>query len=182
MTNTFRAVCAAAWLWCISPLAVAGPGHDHGDEAPAQSGAAAPRFTASSEAFELVGIANRQHLTLYLDRYADNSPVKEARIELEIAGEKLTAKPHGDGEFEAELAKPLQHGVIPVTAMVTVGNESDLLAGQIEIAEARHEEAAKRHWQDYIGWAAAVLTALLLAGWAVRRALARRSSNAEGIA
>ena len=40
---------------CV-PMARAGEGHDHGSEAPAAASQALPRFTAVSEAFELVGV------------------------------------------------------------------------------------------------------------------------------
>ena len=53
----------------LSQLAIAGPGHDHGDTAPQASGSALPRFTATSEDLELVGILNGKLVTLYLNRF-----------------------------------------------------------------------------------------------------------------
>ena len=70
----------------------AGEGHDHGDAAPAAVGQALPRFSAVSETFELVGVLNGKQITLYLDRFADNSPVRGAQIELEIGGAKFKAE------------------------------------------------------------------------------------------
>ena len=87
----------------LPSLAHAGEGHDHGDAAPVARGAALPRFPAVSEAFELVGVLNGRQITLYLDRSADNSPVTEALIELEIGGAKLKAEKHEDA-FEVVLA------------------------------------------------------------------------------
>lgn len=76
----------------------AGPGHDHGDAAPAVAGQALPRFAAESETFELVGVLSDKRITLYLDRFADNSPVRDAQIELEIGGAKFKAEKQGDGQ------------------------------------------------------------------------------------
>ena len=67
-------------------------GHDHGGSTPAATGPGLPRFAAVSELFELVGVLNGKQITLYLDRAADNSPVTEARIEIEIGGKKFVAQ------------------------------------------------------------------------------------------
>ena len=64
--NLPAALCAAAIL-AASP-AWAGPGHDHGDAAPAAVGQALPRFSAVSETFELVGVLSGKQITLYLDQ------------------------------------------------------------------------------------------------------------------
>ena len=91
-------------LGMTSLVALAGEGHDHGEAPTAVSGPALPRFTATSDLFELVGVLNGKKMALYLDRIEDNSPVKDARLELEIGGAKVTVTRVGDGEFEAELA------------------------------------------------------------------------------
>ena len=115
--------------------------HDHGDAVPVASGPALPRFSAVSDVFELVGVLKGRHLTLYLDRAADNAPVLDARIELEIAGERLEAEPHDD-VYEVVLAAEPRPGVVPVTATVTAGNEIDLLAGELDLHEEAHSDAA----------------------------------------
>ena len=178
----FRTLLLSALLSLTAPFAFAGPGHDHGDEAaPATTAAALPRFHAVSEAFELVGVLNGQHLTLYLDHFADNTPVNNAKVELDVGGMKLTPKPHGDGEFEVELPRALPHGVTPVTATITVGPEADLLVGQIELAEAAEVSEEHRHWQDIVGRVSAGIAALLLLAFAVRRFVVARR-HPEGAA
>ena len=69
----------AAVLIGHSLPAIAGDGHDHGDAAPAATGTALPRFAAVSETFELVGVLDGKQVTLYLDRFADNAPVRGAQ-------------------------------------------------------------------------------------------------------
>ncbi|MBS3998834.1 MAG: hypothetical protein KGZ67_16110 [Hydrogenophaga sp.] len=181
----FSAALLLAALLAAAPAA-AGPGHDHGDAAPAAVGEALPRFTAESEIFELVGVLSGKQITLYLDRFDDNSPVRGAQIELEIGGAKFKAakmsnEPDED-EYEVVLPEAPKPGVLPVTATVTAGNEVDLLAGELDIHEEAHStEAAHTHgWTEYAGWAAAGLAVLALLGWGSRRVMAARSVRAGG--
>jgi hypothetical protein len=176
------ALFAAAML--IASPTWAGPGHDHGDAAPAAVGEALPRFTAVSETFELVGVLSGQQITLYLDRFADNSPVRGAQIELEIGGVKLNAVKLGDDDYEVVLPEAPKPGVLPVTATVTAGNEADLLAGELDIHEEAHaDQAPHTHsWTEYAGWVAAGIAALGLLVWGGRRAVHARSVRAGAAA
>jgi hypothetical protein len=180
--NLPAALCAAAIV--VSSPAWAGPGHDHGDAAPAAVGQALPRFSAVSETFELVGVLSGKQITLYLDRFADNSPVRGAQIELEIGGAKFKAEKHGDDEYEVVLPEAPKPGVLPVTATVTAGNEADLLAGELDIHEEAHaDEAAHTHsWTEYAGWAVAGIAALGLLGWGGRRVIHARNVRAGAAA
>ncbi len=180
--NLPAALCAAAIL--VASPAWAGPGHDHGDAAPVAVGQALPRFSAVSETFELVGVLSGKQITLYLDRFADNSPVRGAQIELEIGGTKLKAVKQGDDAYEVVLAEAPKPGVLPVTATVTAGNEADLLAGELDIHEAAHtDEAAHAHsWTEYAGWAVAGIAALGSLVWGGRRAVHARSVRAGAAA
>lgn len=108
----------------------------HDDAAPrAGASAAMPRLVAESETFELVGVLERgDTLRLWLDRWSDNTPVHDARIELEIGESKLVATPAKDAPgYVAMLASPLAEGVFPVAAVIVAGNETDLLAGELDV-------------------------------------------------
>ncbi|AMM26865.1 hypothetical protein [Variovorax sp. PAMC 28711] len=174
-----RAALCAALLFLFAGAVSAADGHDH--DAPAASGGPAlPRFTAVSETFEMVGVLNGMQLTMYLDRFADNSPVKDAQLSLEIDGAGVKVEPHGEGEFEAVLAQVPTAGVLSITATVVAGNESDLLAGELDIHEAAHADAvAKPLWQRIALWGfgavAAVVIAALFAAFIRRTSTARRS-------
>lgn len=180
--NSLAALLVAAIL--VAPTALAGEGHDHGDKAPAAVGQALTRFTAVSETFELVGVLSGKQITLYLDRSADNSPVRDAQIELEIAGTKFTAQKHGDAEYEVVLAEAPKVGVLPITATVTAGKEVDLLAGELDIHEDAHaDQAAHTHsWKEYAGWATGAIVALGLLVFASRRVMALRQARAGAAA
>ena len=182
LPHSLAALLVAAIL--LAPPAWAGEGHDHGDAAPAAVGEALPRFAAESETFELVGVLSGKQITLYLDRFADNSPVRNAQIELEIGGAKFKAEKHGEDEYEVVLPEAPKPGVLPVTVTVTAGNEADLLAGELDIHEAAHtEEAAHTHsWTEYAGWAATGVALLALLAWGGRRVFGARSVRAGGAA
>ena len=70
-----------AILIAAAPLATqAGEGHDHGEAPATPTGSALPRFAATSDTFELVGVLDGHDLTLWLDHAADNSPVEGASL------------------------------------------------------------------------------------------------------
>ncbi len=153
-------------------------GHDHGAAPAAASGPASPRFAAVSDLFELVGVLDGHHLRLYLDHAGSNAPVDNARLQLELGGKAVALKAVDAGEFEAELAAELAAGVHPVTATVTAGAESDLLAGELDIhAAAAPAAAAHSHaWPAWAPWAGAGLAALLAVAW-LRGWRRNRTSN-----
>lgn len=148
--------------------AFAGPGHDHGDEAPKTAAPAQPRFAAHSELFELVGVLEGKALTLYLDRADSNEPVTTATLELELAGATLKPRPQADGSFRAELATVPAAGVHPVTATVTAGEEADLLAGELDLHVAAADEHAHFDWQRAGLWSGLAVLGLIGAGTALR--------------
>ena len=107
-----------AVLLAMAPIfAVAGPGHDHGDEAPAASGTASPRVTSHSDLFELVGIVDAGAMTIYLDRYASIEPVSGAKVEVEAGAAKGVATAQPDGTYRFEHAVFKTPGTVPVISL-----------------------------------------------------------------
>lgn len=168
------ALCAALLL--APAVAFADDGHNH-DAAPAAStGPALPRFSAASELFELVGVVNGKELKVYLDRFSDNSPVKGAKIELQVGGAPVALEEHGEGEFEGTLAQPLAPGVTPVTATIAADNDTDILGGELDVHEEEHAAATgASRWRGALGWTAAAAVLLLVLAWLGRRSHARRA-------
>lgn len=155
--------------------ASADEGHDHGAAPAAAAAPVLPRFAAASELFELVGVVDGRKLTVYLDRYEDNAPVQGAKLVLQVGGAKVALVEHAAGEFEGELATTPQPGVTPVTATIAAGNDTDLLAADLDIPAHEHgEEARTPGWAKYLGWVVGALAALIALAWAGRRALAGR--------
>ncbi len=179
------AAAAFAVLLAASQPARADDGHGHDHDAPPSATAAAlPRFATASEAFELVGVLDGKKLALYLDHAATNEPVQNARLELEIGSEKVAPEAVAAGEFQAVLSREPGDGVTPVTATIAADDESDLLAGELDIhhdAPAAPDGAGARNGSRLTGWPmwcgiGLILLALLFA--AVRSGAARRGGAA----
>jgi hypothetical protein len=168
--SSFWRAAALSSLPLGSSATWAGDGHDHGEAAPAPVAAAFPRFAAVSDDFELVGVLNGQRLTLYLDHAADNRPVTDGELTLELGGQQVKVSPHGVGEFEADLTEPLSDGETSIMATVTAQGQSDLLTGVLDVhsEDAEHEHTAASGRVVVLGGGAAVLGVGVLA-WALRR-------------
>lgn len=169
-----------------STLAIAGPGHDHGDEAPVTgSGPASPRFEAHSDLFEVVGVLDDHALQVFVDRYADNAPVLKAKVELESGDTKATGEFHEDsGDYKFEVNAFEKPGSYPITLTVTAGEDIDILAANLVIPEGHtnqgdhgHEESD--HLYQRIGIAAAAIVVLMLLAVGARRL--KKSRNAGGV-
>lgn len=170
-------------MW-LAPVR-AGDGHDHGDApAAAATAQALPRFTATSDDFELVGVLAGKQLTLYLDRATTNEPVREATIELDVGGQVLKASPTPEGTFQVILPQAPVEGSTPITATVAVGELSDLLAGDIDIhaASSEHGEGAHpSHWRRVAAWALGCVLVAGVSAW-LWRARNQRASRIGGAA
>ena len=73
-------------------------------------------------------------MKIYLDHYATNEPVTDAKIEVEAGSAKGMALPQPDGtySFKSEvLDKP---GTLSVSFVVLTAKDSDLLAGDLTTA------------------------------------------------
>ena len=152
----------------LSPMAIAGAGHDHGEAAPQAQGTALPRFVAVSEDLEMVGIVNGKQVTIYLDRFKDNSPVNDAQIDIDIEGSKYKAEKHGVGEYEVFLKDMLKPGVIAITATIQAGDLNDLLATELDLHENKDVLSHRSSWKGIALWIGAGLFVLMALGAIVR--------------
>jgi RND family efflux transporter MFP subunit len=136
----------ALLLFAPAAPAPAHEGHDHG-EAPRAAGpaVASPRVAATSEKYQLVGIAEGEVLVIYLDRADDNSPVTAAALEVSLDG-----KPHKAELQEKtatyEVTAPLlrKPGQYEVLVTIAEGETHDLLVGTLTIPPASAQAAAAR--------------------------------------
>lgn len=187
-THPLAVLSLAALLLGTGMRAIAGDGHDHGDAAPAATGTALPRFAAVSETFELVGVLDGKQVTLYLDRFADNAPVRGAQVELDIAGAKFKAETsrgrQGEDTYQVTLKDVPKPGVLPITATVTAGTEVDLLAGELDLHEEAHSEEPVHasSWKELARWAAGGLVGLAVLVLGGRRLMSSRPLRAGGAA
>ena len=183
--SSLAAALGLSLLLGLAPLAThAHEGDDHGAAPASPSSPAQPRFAATSELFELVGVLDGTQLSLYLDHAADNRPVADAQLELDLDGKPLALTRVADGEFRATLAAPLPEGETPVTATVVAGDESDLLAATLDVhAPDAHTGPAAPPWRRAWAWGAGAAAAVLAMGWAaLRRARTNTPAKAGGAA
>lgn len=156
-------------------------GEDHGAAASAPvAGAPTASLEAHSELFELVGRAQQHSLILYLDRYADNSPVLQARLEVESGAWRAVASAAADGRYQFELpAALLAPGEHPLIFTITAGKDSDLLEATLQqprpAVENPHGGSRWRNW----GLAAAAAALSLIAGVCLRRRALRRQQGSH---
>ena len=161
----------------------AGEGHDHGDAPAAATGIAAPRLTSHSDLFELVGMVEGNEMKIYLDRFATNEPVTDAKIEVEIGNIKGIAEAQADGSYIFKNDVFTKPGDLSVSFTVIAGKEADLLAGDLKIDgpidDHAHDEAAKPwlRWAAYAG-GALLLAAIVFVAMRRRRRAATFASNA----
>lgn len=117
----------------LSATAAAHEGHDHGAPAAAVSAAGKPRLALHSDAYELVGVLRGGRLTLFLDRYASNEPVVDARIAVTIAGgAEVEATPTPDGTYVLASDQLAGAGPLELVVAITYPGGDDLLIGTLD--------------------------------------------------
>ena len=154
--------------------------HEGHDDAPPSGVAAnsAPRINAQSDLFELVGIVEHGAMTLYLDRYADNTPVKNAGIEVDSGKEKGMATANADGTYTFKSALFNKPVASSFTFTVTAGADSDLLAGDLVVPHAAVPKREATFALAPVAWIAAALAVFVLALSAL--VVLRRRSRRKG--
>lgn len=161
----FLAACAAWSLWLAA--AQAHEGHDHGAPAlpPAAAATLSPRMEASSADFELLATLEAGQLVVWLDRWRDNAPIANAKIEVEATALKGVLAPRADGAYV--LAAPaLAAGDHPLVFSIETADAGDLLNGVLSVPTTTISPTGSP-----VLWGAAALGAILLLGalWFWRR-------------
>jgi len=85
--------------------------------------------------FELVAIARGEALTLYLDRFATNEPVKDATIQADTPAGTAAAVPAPDGAYRLEAPWALRPGQHQVLFTVSADGTADVLPVTLKIPE-----------------------------------------------
>jgi len=158
-----------------------GPNGEHLDGPAAGSAAVSdgrPRMEAFTELFELVAHLEDDALTAMINVYETNAPVDGAEVELESDG--VTAKAAFDpttGVYRfadpALLEKLRAPGKHSLAFTITAGDEFDIVAGALDVADHDHDHASGglRWWHVALG--------LLLLAVAAFLFLHRRSAGAR---
>ena len=191
MNSPFSTPCAVKRVFLLSGFALTtgvalaspgahGPNGEHLDAAPtAGATSSAPRFEAKSEDYELVGRLQGGEFSMFINRFATNEPVDQAKVEVELGQLKATAPYHSDQgdyavadeKFLAELGKKGSHALV---ITILDGQESDLLDGTLEVgATQAAAEVAHAHGEEnallFGALAIAALAAVGGLGWLLGR-------------
>ena len=159
----------SAWAWPGHPaLAHEGEDHSHDEPAAASSVPATvqgegPRASSQTETFELVVVLSPAHagqdageaalakatapvLTLYLDTFETNTPVADAKVEVESGAFKAVARMQAPGVYVVSappLARAARHAM---TVAVETAEAADLLDLALDTRAAApgaaHEDGA----------------------------------------
>ena len=164
----------------------AGPGQEgHSHDAPVvAAGTAAPRFVATTDLFEVVGILSGGKLTVFVDRFATNVPVVDATVELESGAFKAKGVLHtdlGDFVFPADVFN--QPGSHPLVLTITAGEDVDIVAANLVVPDPHAgDDHADAPWLTKRNalYAGAVLLSLAMVVLVLRLRLKARAQNKYG--
>jgi hypothetical protein len=123
---------AVGLLIALAPHGAAAHGDDD-DAPPPPSLMVAPRVVTHSNLYDLVGVARRRTLSVYLSAATSDAPVGGANIAVDADGQHLTAVPGKDGVYRVTadwVAKPGHHDIV---FTILAKNGSDLLAGTLDV-------------------------------------------------
>jgi hypothetical protein len=156
-------------------------GHDDAASAPVSVGGA-PRVEATSDLFEVTGVVENGAMTIYLDRFATNEPVVDAKIEIDAGAAKGAAQPNPDGTYTFRHAALAQSGTLPITFAVSSGPDADLLTGELANTNPDTSKAASQPTFDWtrVAWLAGALALIGIALgslWFRRRQLSQKGSR-----
>ena len=173
-----KAVALFAALLLATPLTLFAHGdEDHAAPAPSVTKQRTPRAVARSDEFEAVAVLEGKKLLLYLDRFASNAPVTDAKVEIEGGGFKGLATQTAPGVYvlDAALIPPSKQ---PLTISIATDDSADLLSASLDVGQAL-DAAAPTHsaktWM--VGIFAATLVAVSGLLWLLHRRKALKGSK-----
>ena len=132
LENPVLAALLLGFTLLTSP-AIGHDGHDHGAPPPPVSATIAPRADASSTDFEVVAVARGDKLTLYVDTFTGNAPVRGAEIEIDTPQGTQKAMAEAEGVYGIAapwLAKP---GTYDLAITVQAEGTIDVLTATLTI-------------------------------------------------
>ncbi len=141
--HRFSALAFAALitLAAVTP-APAHEGQDHDSEPAAAPASVQPRGEARSDHVELVAVAERNTLMLYLDDYRTNAPIDGATLEIETPSGPQKAMGVGNGIYRLDAPFLAAAGTFDLIVTITAGEVNDILPVRIEIAKDHGDEEA----------------------------------------
>ena len=119
----------------LSP-SIAHEGHDHGAPPAADVTTSNPRVAAQSDTYELVGVLRGGRLGVYLDRFATNEPVTDAKLTVTVGGdEEVQAEKGADDTYAVASGKFAGEGPLELIFAISAPTGDDLLIGTLQLAQ-----------------------------------------------
>jgi hypothetical protein len=168
-------------FWCALQAA-AHEGHDHEPAVLPATTHALPRLAVSSETYELVAIVDRERMTIYLDRFEDDSPITDAKIAVTIDEEQVNATASDAGTYTLSSGRLGGRGLRELVFDIRAKAGDDLLIGKLMLGDvanagvpglvpwyARLWSLLRQGVEGHLPWIALTLLATLAVGQALRR-------------
>ena len=133
--RSYQALRAILYANLFVLTAWAHEGHDHDKKETVIASEALARVIASSDQFELVGIAETNTLIIYVDRFNTNDPVTNADIEVTIGNDIAIAELNNDDVYIVSSELFAASGEHELIFSVTTPETADLLIGTLSIDE-----------------------------------------------
>lgn len=128
-------------------------GHSHAPTAPVPvSQSVTPRAVAATEEFEVVAILEGKKLLVYVDRFASNEPVAQAKVEIEGAGLKGIASETTPGTYVLEIATAIPQAKHPLTISIEAGDTVDLLSATLDTSAPVDNVMHAHGWSEWAAW------------------------------
>jgi cobalt-zinc-cadmium efflux system membrane fusion protein len=129
------ALCCLAGIFLSLSAPFAHEGHEDNDATRSVLASFTyPRVTAHSELYELVGIVRGERLSIYLDHFATNEPVSDAKVKVAVGdAEPVDAEPAEDGIYTISFPRLARTGSVEVVFSVTATGGDDLLVGPLTL-------------------------------------------------
>lgn len=139
---------ATLGMIAISSPLFAHEGHDHGAPPTPVSTTIAPRIDASSTMFEVIAVFRNNALTIFVDRFVTNEPVRGAQVEVDTPKGTVAAKENPDGTYTLPAEWAANGGSYDLIFTVTAGADIDVLTGTLKlpIEETTSQVIVKTSW------------------------------------
>jgi cobalt-zinc-cadmium efflux system membrane fusion protein len=138
------ALCCLAGIFLSLSTPFAHEGHEDDDATrSALASSTYPRVTAHSELYELVGVVRGERLSIYLDHFATNEPVADAKVKVAIGDtEPVDAEPAENDVYTVSFPRSARSGSVEIVFSVTAASGDDLLVGAVTLPSAREPSDA----------------------------------------
>jgi cobalt-zinc-cadmium efflux system membrane fusion protein len=154
------ALCCVAGILLSLSAPFAHEGHEDDDATrSALASSTYPRVTAHSEVYELVGVVRGERLSIYLDHFATNEPVADAKVKVVIGDtEPVDAESTENGVYTIPFPRLARTGSVGLVFNITATSGDDLLVGALTLPSDTEPSAAHSSirslslWIGSIAW------------------------------